>query len=377
MNILFISHGLYPCKIGGVEIFNYFLIDALAQNNNNIYVITDCHEVKFSSANVRIVKMSPKRYFSTKLSTIINDSVNIVKLRKSIDVIHTPYMGNSWILGCYLPLIKRIFGVPYVVSIHGGGMHEWGPKFVREALFKNASAIAAGTESFKNVYERRLKRQINLIPPLIPCFESQVDKNSLRKKYGYNEENTIILCVGSIKKIKGNDTLLDAFISLGEKFITCHNLKLCFVGDGPLLKELKKKVKKCNFQNYIKFHGQVKYENVFEVFKMSDIYIIASWYEGISKTLLEAMFNGLLVIGSDTVGIRDNIKNGFNGFLFQPKDSKSLMEKLKFLIENRNTRQMNQIRKNARDYYNSKFSFSKAVNMFETVYRKVNDMKVQ
>jgi len=98
--------------------------------------------------------------------------------------------------------------------------------------------------------------------------------------------------------------------------------------------------------------------------------VIASFFEGISLTMLEAMCNGLIVIGSDTVGIKDNVKNNFNGFLFKNKSRESLCEVMKEVVGSMKTERIRNIRTNAVHYFEKNFSFEQSVLRFERIFDK-------
>ncbi len=70
-----------------------------------------------------------------------------------------------------------------------------------------------------------------------------------------------------------------------------------------------------------------------EILKIADIYVIPSLFEGTSLSLLEAMFNGLPIIGSDARGINSMIVAGKNGVLFETGNATDLHTKVKTMLE--------------------------------------------
>ena len=65
------------------------------------------------------------------------------------------------------------------------------------------------------------------------------------------------------------------------------------------------------------------------------IYVLASRVEGMPQGLIEAMSRGKIVIGSDSVAIRDIIQDNKNGYLFEFDNPKSLAEKINLAIKNK------------------------------------------
>ena len=259
--------------------------------------------------------------------------LKLIKLKKQTDVVHVPYTSNSTLAYPVL-LAKKFVDIPYIITIHGGGMYPWKPKILHKLFFMNANTIVAVSETIKKEYEKRSGRIIKVIPPLTPFSESKISKEELRNRYGFSNNDKVILSLGSIKKIKGSDNLLYAFLRLGKRYIKKNDLKLLYVGDGPMRHILEEKVKEKSFYEYVKFLGTIPHEEVPNIFKLSDIYVIPSLFEGTPKSLLEAMFNSLPIIGSDVIGINNLIKHGKNGLLFKKGNIKDLIEKIIELIDN-------------------------------------------
>lgn len=68
----------------------------------------------------------------------------------------------------------------------------------------------------------------------------------------------------------------------------------------------------------------------------STCFVLPSYYrEGVPRTLLEALAMGRPILTTDTVGCRETVKEGVNGFFVPIKDSKTLAEKMIYMIEHR------------------------------------------
>lgn len=69
----------------------------------------------------------------------------------------------------------------------------------------------------------------------------------------------------------------------------------------------------------------------------STVFVLPSYYrEGVPRTLLEALAMGRPILTTDTVGCRETVKDGVNGYFVPIKDSNALAKKMIYLIENRN-----------------------------------------
>lgn len=83
----------------------------------------------------------------------------------------------------------------------------------------------------------------------------------------------------------------------------------------------------------IEFIGFVK--NVKEHMSNSSVFVLPSYYrEGVPRSTQEAMAIGRAVITTNSVGCKETVKDGVNGFLVPPYDSKILAEKMIYFIQN-------------------------------------------
>ena len=83
------------------------------------------------------------------------------------------------------------------------------------------------------------------------------------------------------------------------------------------------------------------------------IYVLPSYREGFSVSIMEAQAVGRAVITGDTNGTRDAVDDGYNGFLVPIKNSKALAEKMIYFLENQDmvTKMGNNARKRAEESF--------------------------
>ena len=122
---------------------------------------------------------------------------------------------------------------------------------------------------------------------------------------------------------------------------------------------------KCDGE-YIKWLGYRK--DVLELLKQSHIMAFPSWYrEGLPKSVIEAEAIGRPVVTTDSVGCRDTIIDGKNGFLIPIIDSAALANALKRLIDNPDLR--HKMGKNAREFAVNKFDIKEVIKVHLDVYK--------
>lgn len=367
-----VSPAIYPCIIGGVEIFNYYFIKELAKRSHNLWVLSSCRQ-DWGTENISGVKLNDRFLVNSTLSTHFHLLIELIKLKRQIDIVHVPYTSNSS-LAYPLLLAKKLFGIHYTITIHGGGMYPWKPWILHSLFFEHADAIVAVSETIQKEYENRCGKEIAVIPPLIPFRKSELSRDNLRKRFEFVDGDKIILSLSSIKKIKGSDTLLYAFLKLGKKYVEDTNLKLVYVGNGPMKNMLAEKARAKGFERYVNFLGAIRHEEIPCIYKLADIFVISSLFEGAPIALFEAMFNCLPIIGTDTVGINNVIKHRKNGLLFEKGSIEDLSEKIRELVENKDWSHKLAIAAR-NDYvrnYDSEHAISEYLKIFEALCQEEN-----
>jgi len=339
-------------------------------------LFTSCN-YEWSKENIHYVKIWNGAPGLTILSTFFLIILNLIKLRDKIDIVHIPYTSND-ILAFPGLFGKKFIGLPYVIMIHGGMTLEWKFKMLHQSFFDNANFIIAASERMKLEYEKRTSRAMKVIPPLMPFIKSGIPKDELKKKYGFDTKDIVILYLGSIWYMKGSDVLLDAFISLGHDYIKSNNLQLLYVGEGiygetSMKDELQRKTIENNLSQYVKFFGSMPHEKVPEMYKIADIYVKPSLLEGSPVSLREAMFNGLPIIGSNVDGINTHLIHEKNGILFEKGDSNDLRNKLIQLIEDNDLAYRLGI--TAKNDYSKQYVFQNMISDHLKIYKEVINLK--
>jgi len=164
-------------------------------------------------------------------------------------------------------------------------------------------------------------------------FDIPETKDAIRRRRGFSERDFIVGTVGSIIPKKGHKFLIDACAGLAGDI---PELKLVIVGDGEIRTRLERYVSAQGLAQKIKFPGQRK--DVPEIVKMMDVFVLPSLQEGFPRTLVEAMYEALPVCAARISGIPELIRDGENGFLFEPGNVTEIAEKIFMLYNNADLR---------------------------------------
>ena len=367
--ITYVVLEIYPCYIGGLEIFYHKLLPAISERFD-VILVTNCRKAK--NDRYQIEKTSRKLFSipgTTRFATLFFTALKLISLRRKIEIVHIPYTSNGGRWGFVFPFLKRFFGIKYMLQIHGGGMGKWKRFNADRSLFKHADKITSVSEITKAEYEKRSGRDIEVVFPLVPFEKPELSKTELRAQLNIDPEEFVILFVGSLKDLKAPNILLDAFLAFGLDTIAAKKLKLIFVGDGHLKPVMEKQVEQANAQAHVQFTGKVPNEEVPGYYNSADLYVITSQYEGTPKSLLEAMFNELPIIGSRANGIENVLTHKHNGLLFDIDDSAGLHEMINEALADGELRKS--MGAEARVKYDADYSFGQTIDGLTRIYNSI------
>jgi len=171
-----------------------------------------------------------------------------------------------------------------------------------------------------------------------------------------------LVFVGRLVQLKRVDLLIDAVAMLNVK----PNFFLQIVGDGPLKIDLQDQVSARGLDHQIEITG---FRNdVANILRNSDCFILPSDTEGLSCSIMEAMVAGIPTIACDVGGNSELIQHGVSGWLIPPNSRDALCQALEKVICSANTRR--EAGTQARLRVEEKFSLQKMTSEYSTYYFK-------
>ena len=142
-----------------------------------------------------------------------------------------------------------------------------------------------------------------------------------------------ILYVGALCRRKGVDVLIEA---LGSERLREKRWRLTVVGDGDQRDELSAQTERLGVSEKVAFLGSLPQARCEEAYRMGDILVLPSRYDGWGAVVNEAMEYGLAIVTSDRVGARTPlVEHGVNGLVFASEDAGDLVLNIAELVEDR------------------------------------------
>ena len=128
----------------------------------------------------------------------------------------------------------------------------------------------------KKIIERKELNVINNAIDLKKFEFNEKIREDLRKEFGIKKDTIVIGHIGRFMKQKNHDFLIDVFNELIKKD---ENSILILIGQGPLLNDMKQKVRDLKIEDKVKFIGQVT--DVEKYYNIMDVFLFPSIYEGL------------------------------------------------------------------------------------------------
>jgi glycosyltransferase involved in cell wall biosynthesis len=315
MNILFITDEI--TYVSGVSKHLFYLLRDFSKDKNyNIYLVCPGGDFvdEFKKLEINIIL---KTGISHKERSFINFFKCIWFLynlidKQNIQIIHshTHYAANiSW----WTSKLKKVITIQ---TIHGiqppGGML---PHFIADYFI----TVNKNTINYLISIGKR-KDKIYFVNLGLPFPE----------KYVKNYKKIKIIFASRLVPEKGADIYIDSIALVKNRL----NQKVSFLmaGEGECEKELKEQIAKLKID--VKFLGKVK--DTYEYLKETHIFVFSSRYktEGFPLAIIEAIFNGNLIITSDFISLNEIFEENKDCLVFHNNDPAQLAEKLILAINN-------------------------------------------
>ena len=344
------------------EMEHYRLLSETHNINYTFVTYGDSYDLKFDEyfRNLKIIPIYEKLKYSQNKYMKIFNSIRIKKIIKneitSFDLIKTNQLKGSW-----SAIILKIFsGKPLIVRT-GYDLYSFSKYEKKSKIYKVFTYLLTFLSlNFSNKY----------------VVTSKVDQNILKKNFLFNSQKLIvqsnwvpfktietdinqrdkILFVGRLEKQKNIEKIFKIFN--GSSF------ELDIFGEGSL-KEILKKESLGN----INFYGKIPHEQLIKKYKNYLFYISLSTHEGNSKTLLEAMAAGCVVIASDIPNNREFIVDNINGLLFDLENN-DLMTLISDLLKD--TEKLNKISNNAMKTIFDNYKIEKFIDRELEIYKSLD-----
>ncbi len=257
---------------------------------------------------------------------------HMLKNRNKIALTHAHYAFPTGVLSL---IGKKVFGIPYVVTVHGGDIDQMAAKSARiakmtETILQQAEAVIVVGDKLREDVTSRFGVSDSKVHVMSMGVDTSVfkpvSKKIAREELGLPLNEKIMLYVGNVIRAKGLLELVEAFDALK---MTMPDSRLYIVGsqkDTAFVNELRTLIKEKDVED-IHFKEPLGQADLSLWMSASDTLTLPSYHEGFGLVALEAMASGTKVVGTDVGGLSYLLKDGA-GILVEPENPDSLAKGL-------------------------------------------------
>ncbi|MFZ3589361.1 glycosyltransferase family 4 protein [Bacillus sp. DJP31] len=161
-------------------------------------------------------------------------------------------------------------------------------------------------------------------------YKPNEHSTKVREKYKIKEKY-VLSYVGRLAPEKDVQTLLETMKALPPNLQ--KNVRWLVVGDGPSKLDMQRET-----PSNVTFTGYLNGKELSEVYAASDLFVFPSPTETFGNVVLEALACGTPVVGANSGGVKNIIRQGKTGILCEPKKVESFVEAIVDLLENNEKR---------------------------------------
>tara|TARA_Y100000748_G_C15501678_1_gene490390 strand:+ start:3898 stop:5040 length:1143 start_codon:yes stop_codon:yes gene_type:complete len=316
--------------------------------------------------------------FFDKLGFSIMPSMiwKLIKVSKDIDVVHMHVFRTFQNIILYF--FCKIYSIPYVMDAHGAVPYHENKKFLKKLfdfvigkrMLRDAKALVAETDVGRQEYmeiipELNEKEIVVLSPPFdTDEFIHLPDKGNFRKKFNIEIEKKIVMFLGRIHYIKGNDFLIKGF---AEALKRREDLFLVLVGpDDGHMNECKQLVENLGIKENVLFTGFLGGEHKNSALLDADIVVQLSRFEQGAWAPLEGVLCKTPIIVTSDTGTGEDVRRLNAGYLVDFDNNRMLADAIINILDDYDTAK--ELTYKARNYIIENLSMNARIGEYTELY---------
>lgn len=326
-------------------------------------------------------KLNKKYEFDTCYQGGAVGGINIPLFRRLIseirskkpDIVHVHGLQSE---GFYGVLAARLAGCKKIVTtVHGFAFDDNNTPKYKRFLFKNfvepltlrlSNKVYCVCEyaAQRDIIKRNLKKNnCGYIYNPVPNMQVKENRNSIRNKLYFNDEDVVFAISGRIVKDKGFDILAKSIKIINQ--YGPNRFKLLVIGDGDYREIFEQELKSEIQRGQVVMVGQTN--SVADYLNAADAFIFPSYHENLPISLLEAGKMGLPCVVSNVGGIPEIIKNNVSGIVIEGFEPKMYANAILEIINNQSMRKF--MSENIIKDIELRFSMDSFLKQLEEIYK--------
>jgi glycosyltransferase involved in cell wall biosynthesis len=356
-----ILHLTYDMRIGGTETVIKNLVEGINQDRYNVKIL--CIEPNIGPFGQQLVVAGYKVAtlgWTGGFDKSLFSQIRIYLINNSVDVLHC-HQYTPWFYGA----VASAFTKTKVIFTEHGRFHpdrsSWKRRIINPCLMlltDHVTAISEATKLALNKYEFIRLNKIKVIYNGVKPLQSDANKAlAVKKKLNIHCNSLVFGTVARLDPIKNQELMIRAF---SEVLNARENCILLLVGDGDEKTYLESLVNELKIDKKVIFTGYIS--SPVDYIVAIDVFLLSSFSEGTSMTLLEAMSLKKPCVVTDAGGNKEVIEHEVNGLVTKNNELSEFTSAMLELSMNDEKRQ--EMGHNGKVRFDSIFSAENMVNAF-------------
>ncbi|MDO9615418.1 MAG: glycosyltransferase family 4 protein [Bacteroidota bacterium] len=247
------------------------------------------------------------KYDQNLFQEIYNYSIvaEVIARDNEFDVIH----AHDWLAYPAGIAAKRASGKPLVIHVHatdfdrsGGSVNPTVYAMEKEGM-DAADQIIAVSNMTRNIVIEKYNINPDKVTTVYNAVEPLSQEEKIKLKKGVDEK--IVTFLGRITMQKGPEYFVEAANMVLKKM---NNVRFVMAGSGDMMNAMVKRTAELKIADRFHFTGFLKGDDVFDMFRMSDVFVMPSVSEPFGIVPLEAMQSNVPVIISYQSGVSEILR---------------------------------------------------------------------
>jgi glycosyltransferase involved in cell wall biosynthesis len=360
-----IMHVTFDMRIGGTEQVIKNLIEGNDKDTLDMSIF--CLEQPIGpfgelllDQGIRIDSVQRKEGFDVSVITKIRKHIK----QYNIDILHC-HQYTPWVYGA----LAAIGTSTKVIFTEHGRFYpdrsSWKRKYINPLmtlLTDDITAISKATKQALVDFEYIPEEKIDVIyNGIIPVQTDSSKTEKLKEELGINTSKKVIGTIARLDPIKNHQMMFRAFQQVVKHY---SDIVLILVGDGEERQNLEELVDDLGIRDHVIFTGYISQPQHY--LDCMDIFLLSSFSEGTSMTLLEAMSLSKPCVVTNAGGNPEIIKHMVNGLVTENDNQKEFAKGILKLISEGET--YSHMQTNAKQRFDKLFSASLMVEQYSTIY---------
>ena len=367
-------HAITHLPVGGAQDNTLYTVELLDKVKYDISLCCNLNgELVSRAKKIEHVKLYDIPHLCREVN-IYNDIRAFLSLyslikKENFTIIHT----HSSKAGFLVRLAAKLNKTPIVIhTIHGFSFNDF-MNSLKKNFFIYLEKLSAGwADALITVSNLNKKKVVDLGITQVDKIEniySGIDlslytnkrNDQFRKELNMDKNHLLLGSVGRLSDQKDPITMVEAFGIVIKSFPNAH---LVLVGDGELRQKIVKRIDQLKLNGRVHLTGNKN--NPWQIYHSLDLFIMSSIYEGLGRSITEALSCGVPVVCTSVEGVPEIIRDNKTGILVPPKDSNALADGVIRSLNNMEAAK--KMAEQGRKFVNENFDVNKMVDDIDALY---------